>query len=97
MIYIIAAGLAVFLLLAIGFFWLHRWTQKPDADYVLKFIAKNPKRASLSIVRNGRDLADVQSDELRPLASTVKIIVAIECAHQVANGEIDPEERIKHG
>lgn len=69
--------------------------KKPDADYVLKFIDKNPKRASLSIVRNGKDLADFQSDQLRPLASTIKIIVAIEYSHQAARGEIDPAEQIE--
>jgi len=49
----------------------------------------------LSIVRNGSVLADSQSDQLRPLASTVKIIVAIEYSHQAAHGEIDPAERVK--
>ncbi|WP_246516402.1 serine hydrolase [Salicibibacter cibarius] len=93
--YVIASAVTILLLLVFGFFWLRRWMQKSDADYVLKFIANNPKRASLSIVRNGSDFADFQSDELRPLASTVKIIVAIEYAHQAANGEIDVSERIK--
>lgn len=94
-LYIIVAVVIVPLLLAFGSFWLRRWIQKPDANYVLKFIVKNPNRSSLSIVRNGRELADFQSDQLRPLASTVKIIVAIEYSYQAAQGEIDPGERIK--
>lgn len=80
-----------------GFFWLSQWTKKPDADYVLKFIAKNPDRSSLSIIKNGKSLADVQSDRLLSLASTVKIIIAIEYSQQAAHSEIDPAEKIKTG
>ncbi|WP_163527834.1 serine hydrolase [Halobacillus ihumii] len=83
------------LLLVMGFFWLSHWMKKPDADYVLNFIAKNPERASLSIIKNGKSLANVQSDRLLSLASTVKIIIAIEYSQQAAHTEIDPAERIK--
>ncbi|WP_404454544.1 class A beta-lactamase-related serine hydrolase [Virgibacillus necropolis] len=93
--YIITILVVTLFLLACGFFWLRGWVQKPDADYVLKFIAKNPKRASLSVVRNGMNLVDFQSDQLRPLASTVKILVAFEYSQQAAQGEIDPDQQIK--
>ncbi|MFD1363423.1 serine hydrolase [Lentibacillus salinarum] len=90
----ISIGLVV-LLLVMGFLWLSQWTKKPDADYVLKFIAKNPKRSSLSIIKNGKSLADVHSDQLLSLASTVKIIIAIEYSQQAAHSEINPAEKIK--
>ncbi|WP_019376141.1 serine hydrolase [Virgibacillus halodenitrificans] len=90
----ISIGIVV-LLLVMGFFWLSHWTKKPDADYVLKFIAKNPERASLSVIKNGKSLVNVQSNRLLSLASTVKIIIAIEYAQQAAHTEIDPAERIK--
>lgn len=93
-IYITIFIVLIFLLLAIGFFLLRQWTKKPDVDYVLKFIAKNPERASLFIKKNGHNIVRVQSDQLFPLASTVKIIIAIEFAQQAANKDINPAEKI---
>lgn len=93
-LYIVTALVVATLLLLSALFWYFKWMQKPDVEYVLKFIAKNPERASLSVVRNGRSLEDFQADQLRPLASTVKILVAIEYSQQAAQGEIDPDEQV---
>lgn len=91
---IILVLVGVILLLVIGFLWLRKWIQKPDPEYVLNFIAKNPNRSSLTIVKNGKLHINYQGQQLRPLASTVKIILAIEFAQQAATKDIDPSELI---
>lgn len=60
--------------------------------HVLRFIERNPEKASLYIIENGVTVADLQSEVKRPLASTVKIIVLAEFADQVADKRIDLNE-----
>ncbi|WP_286164857.1 serine hydrolase [Clostridium sp. 1xD42-85] len=45
-------------------------------------------------MRNGKTLANVNGNERKPLASTVKIIIAIEFSQQAANGSINPDEKV---
>ncbi len=71
------------------------WMTKPNADYMLKFVKKHPKKASFTFVRNGEILAQSEANRAMPLASTVKIIVAIEYAKQAAAGLIKPDEPVK--
>tara|TARA_Y100000385_G_scaffold291524_1_gene370049 strand:- start:1174 stop:2265 length:1092 start_codon:yes stop_codon:yes gene_type:complete len=67
---------------------------KPNAETVLNFIVENPDKSAITLIRNDSQLADINSDRMMPLASTVKIIIAIEYAIQAANGKIDPNEMI---
>ncbi len=61
--------------------------QKP-ADSLLHFIKENKKRVSLYLTQNDTVLAKLNEDKMMPLASTVKILVAIEFAKQVAKNKI---------
>ncbi len=63
-------------------------------NYVLDFIKNNPERSSIVFTRNDTTLAALRPDMKFPLASTVKIIIAIEYAQQAADGKINPEEDI---
>ncbi|MCB9046376.1 MAG: serine hydrolase [Chitinophagales bacterium] len=65
-----------------------------NAEFVADFIRKNPERSSIYYVQNGKVLADINSGRRSPLASTVKIIVAIEYATQVAEGKIFPAKLV---
>jgi D-alanyl-D-alanine carboxypeptidase len=58
------------------------------ADSLLNFIAANKNRASLYLTQNDTVLAKLNEDKMMPLASTVKILVAIEFAKQVAKSTI---------
>ncbi|WP_289889582.1 serine hydrolase [Virgibacillus pantothenticus] len=93
-IYILISLSIIILTVIISVLWLISWSKKPDADYVLKFIAKNPQRSSLIIIKNGKSLANVNVNERKPLASTVKIMIAIEFSQQAANGSINPDEKV---
>lgn len=66
----------------------------PDKQHVLSYLESNLDNTSITLLRNGRLIADQNSDELHPLASTVKIIVAIEYASQAANNTFDPDSLI---
>ena len=67
---------------------------KADEYKVLNFIKENPQRTSLLLVRNDSILINHNSDVLTPLASTVKIIIAVEYAYQSANGNISADDLV---
>lgn len=52
----------------------------PNEDKVLNFIKENPEKSAISLFRNDTILASKNVDKEMPLASTVKIILAIEYA-----------------
>lgn len=84
----ILLGVAV-LIAAIGMYYL-----SPNEEKVLDFIKNNPSKTSILLVRNDTVLAKHNADKVMPLASTVKIIIAIEYAAQAANGQINPDEKV---
>ncbi len=67
---------------------------KADKNTVPNFIAENPERTSILFVRNDSVLAAKNIEKNFPLASTVKIIIAIEYAEQSAKKIINPDELI---
>ncbi|SEC17143.1 D-alanyl-D-alanine carboxypeptidase [Tenacibaculum sp. MAR_2009_124] len=67
---------------------------KPDKNIVLNFIKENPEKASIKLIRNDSLIVEKNPDKMMPLASTLKIIIAIEYAEQAAKGLIDPNEPI---
>ena len=81
--------LAVIIMGAVGVYYF-----KSDKMVVLNFIKDNPDKASIKLVRNDSVLANINSNRIQPLASTVKLIVTIEYAEQVAAGIINPDELI---
>jgi len=64
------------------------------ADSLLSFIQKNKDRSSLFLTANDTVVAHLNEGKIMPLASTVKIIVALEFARQAAHNAIDQNERI---
>jgi len=67
---------------------------KPSENQILDFIKKNPDKVAIKLVRNDTILAQRNTTKLMPLASTVKILLAIEYAEQSAKGIINPDEEI---
>lgn len=67
---------------------------RPDADSILNFLKDNPDRSAFILSRNDTIIASRNIDKVMTLASTVKIIVAIEYAEQAAKGVVNPDERI---
>ena len=68
-----------------------------EGDFVANFIQKNPEKSALYWVRNDSLLVAHRPDAKMPLASTVKIMVAIEFARQVGAGKLNPDERVALG
>lgn len=93
-VYLVTAG--VLLVLVIAFFGVKfLGTPKPNAEHVLQFIREHPEKASLTIIHNDKAVVDYNSKRMMPLASVVKIMVAVEYAKQAAAGSIRPDELIK--
>lgn len=59
------------------------------ADSLLGFIAANKSRSSIYLVKNDTVLAKLNENTMMPLASTVKIRIAIEFAKQAAAGIVN--------
>ncbi|HEX8561932.1 MAG TPA: serine hydrolase [Flavobacterium sp.] len=89
---LIGIGIFVGFLILTGAFGVYYFY--PSEDKILNFIKDNPKRAAVLLVRNDTVLASQNTKKVMPLASTVKIILAIEYAEQSANGSINPDELI---
>ena len=83
-----AAGLAGLTLCATAVFYF--FLLRPSENF-MAFLEENPEKVSVTYVRNDSTLVDHRSDVLMPLASTVKIMVAVEYAKQAAAGFIDPD------
>ncbi len=67
---------------------------KSNENIVLNFIKENSDRVAIKLYENDKLIAEKNPNKLMPLASTVKIILAIEYAIQSSEGKIDPDEYI---
>src|SRR5690625_3211974 len=70
------------------------WVNSSSPTYVWKKINDKNMESSITCNENGTTMMEVDSGELMPLASTVKIVVAIEYAFQVEEGKLNPNELI---
>jgi D-alanyl-D-alanine carboxypeptidase len=76
---------------AIG--WAY-WYVKPDANRIVAFIKKHPKKSALLIRWNQKTIGKLHEDTLMPAASVSKLWVAIAFAHQAAAGIINLNEEV---
>ncbi|MDX8047501.1 serine hydrolase [Gracilibacillus sp. S3-1-1] len=65
-----------------------------DPDYVQRYIDKYPELVSLIICVNGKEVMSARSEVKRPLASVVKILIAIAYTNQVVEGKLARNERV---
>lgn len=68
--------------------------QSNDADSLLNFIQQNKTRSSIYLKMNDTVLAHLNENKMMPLASTAKIIIAIEFAKQASYKIFDDTKRI---
>lgn len=73
---------------------LDRWLRKPSASFVTRYIRNHPDAVSVTLMRNGEKLFSRNEDVPMPLASTVKIIVAVAYAKQAAKDTVNPQEAV---
>lgn len=83
-------------IIGIGIYMFKREINKEAPENILQFIKEHSEseKVSLSINYNGQKWAEVNQKNLLPLASTVKIIIAIEYARQASNGQINPLQEV---
>ncbi|MEK4426190.1 serine hydrolase [Solibacillus sp. FSL K6-1523] len=67
---------------------------RDNPDYVLDHLKENPQTTSLYVAENGMEFITYQSDIVRPLASTVKMLVAVEYAMQVDAGILSKDSTV---
>lgn len=81
---------SIILLLGIGGYAVLR----DNPEYVMNHLKNNPQTTSLYVAQNGKKVISYQSDVVRPLASTVKIIIATEYAMQIEQGRLNKEDLV---
>jgi len=91
--YFIIGIASLIVLIILGIIFLINY-MNTDENTILQFIEANPNKSAITWYRNDNLMVDRNSKTLMPLASTVKTIIAIEYAHQAANGIIDPDQLI---
>ena len=67
---------------------------RDNPDYVLNHLKDNPQTTSLYVAENGVQLITYQSDVVRPLASTVKMLIAVEYAMQIDEGILTKDSSV---
>ncbi|MCG7345602.1 class A beta-lactamase-related serine hydrolase [Sporosarcina sp. ACRSL] len=67
---------------------------RDNPDYVLNHLKENPQTTSFYLAENGVELIAYQSDVVRPLASTVKMLIAVEYAMQIDAGLLDKDSTV---
>ena len=67
---------------------------RDNPDYVIKHLKENPETSSFYLAENGEPVVTYQSTITRPLASTVKILIAIEYAMQVEENIIQRDSKV---
>ncbi|MFE8700004.1 serine hydrolase [Cytobacillus sp. FJAT-54145] len=95
MIIILVGALAVIgVILGAGIWSFKKQLNKEDPEYILELIKdkSNGKDVALSIKYNHQQWVEINEQQVLPLASTVKTIIAIEYAEQAAKGRINPDQ-----
>lgn len=67
---------------------------RDNPDYVLNHLKDHPQTTSLYVAENREELITYQTDIVRPLASTVKILIAVEYAMQVEEGTLNKDSYV---
>ncbi|MGE7674779.1 serine hydrolase [Lysinibacillus sp. NPDC094403] len=67
---------------------------RDNPDYVLNHLKDHPQTTSLYVAENGEKLITYHSDKVRPLASTVKMLIAVEYAMQINAGKITKDSPV---
>lgn len=68
--------------------------QTAGADSLLEFIHQNPMRSSIRVIENDRLLIGHRDQELIPLGSTSRLMIAVEFAKQAGNDILDEKSLV---
>ncbi|KQL19665.1 serine hydrolase [Cytobacillus solani] len=84
------------IVIGIGILKYKKEIKGTNPEYIIDLFKEKAKdnNISLSIHHNNEKWVEINEKKLLPLASTVKIIVAIEYAQQVAEGRVDPKKEV---
>lgn len=75
-------------------FLIALWYLKNDPHYITRFLKENKNKSSICVIRNNEVFVALNENKLMPLASTVKIILALEYANQLSKNTLSKNEFI---
>ncbi|HLQ83506.1 MAG TPA: serine hydrolase [Pseudogracilibacillus sp.] len=86
---LIIYGLIIIIVTMLAFFLF-----RDNPDYIVNHLKENPTSSALYVAKDKQDYITYQSDDIQPLASTVKLLIAIEYALQVDEGKINKDSYV---
>lgn len=86
-------ALLVLLLLAIVAAVVKGRAKNNDDDF-LEYLKKNPDKVSCCYIENGQTIISYQAEQKMPLASVMKIMIAVEFIRQIRSGRISPDQTV---
>lgn len=94
----IIAGIVAILVFVVGIkgYMLYKEFKTSNPEYIMEFVKEHAANGdvAMSIQYNDENWVNVNENERLPLASTVKIILAITYAQQAAEGKINPKQLV---
>lgn len=94
----IIAGIVAILVFVVGIkgYMLYKEFKTSNPEYIMEFVKEHAANGdvAISIQYNDENWVNVNENERLPLASTVKIILAITYAQQAAEGKINPKQLV---
>lgn len=79
------------LLIIVWFILFHFYFNE---NFFLRFLKKNKDKIAVKISYNNDIICEINQHKMMPLASVLKIIIAIEYAYQVYENKINPDEKV---
>lgn len=94
---VIAIGVIVVMIMSMftaAIIIIRKQSKKTEPEYFHTYMHQPGTNFSFSLKQNGNEECSVHNHQKMPLASTVKLLIAIEFARQVSEGLLDKNEQI---
>ena len=95
LIVIVAIAFSIIALLFVVLILMAKRQHQMKTEHdVLSYFKNNPDKVSFYMLKNGVEKVSYHAEEQRPLASTAKLIVAVEFARQLVNQSLEKDELV---
>jgi len=94
---VVAIGIIVVMIMSmftIAIIMIGKQSKKTEPEYFYTYMQQPGTNFAFSLKHNGIVEGSVHDHQKMPLASTVKLVVALEFARQVSEGQLDKDEQI---
>ena len=94
---VIAIGIIVVMIMSMftaAIIMIRKQSKRTDPEYFHTYMQQPGTNFSFSLKHNGNEQCSIREHQKMPLASTVKLIIAVEFARQISEGQLNKNEQI---